>query len=239
MRSGADLLDNLPTETNTKSTANAALDGADRAHALRDPDVCLMLRVQADEPGAFELLVQRYQRHLVGILTHLVGQVDEAEDLAQEVFLRVYRARKRYCPRSKFSTWLFTIANNLALNSLRSRWRKLAVPLDDAAGPAARERLMPDPKAGPVQRVQKRELAEQIHAALDTLGKSQRRAFVLNKFEDHSYAETAEAMGLSVKAVKSLLSRARGKLREALGGYVDSGDEADDPGPAVSEGLAA
>ena len=91
--------------------------------ALRDPDVRLMHRVRDDEPGAFQELVELYQQRLLSVLTHLVGRSEEAEDLAQEVFLRVYRARKKYHARSKFSTWLFTIANNLALNALRSRQR--------------------------------------------------------------------------------------------------------------------
>src|SRR5215470_7075993 len=97
--------------------------------SLKDPDVRLMLRVRDDQPGAFEELVERFQHRLVGVMHHLVGNADEAEDLAQEVFLRVYRARKKYRPRSKFSTWLFTIANNLALNTLRARQRKPVVPL--------------------------------------------------------------------------------------------------------------
>src|ERR1043166_3730753 len=98
--------------------------------ALRDPDVALMLRVRADKDGAFEELVERYQHRLVALMCHTLGSSAEAEDLAQEVFLRVYRARKKYRPRSKFSTWLFTIANNLALNALRTRQRRPVVPLD-------------------------------------------------------------------------------------------------------------
>ena len=99
--------------------------------SLRDADVRLMLRVRADEPGAFEELVVRFQHRLVGVMNHLVGHAEEAEDLAQEVFLRVYRARKSYHPRCKFTTWLFTIANNLALNALRSRQRKPVQPLPE------------------------------------------------------------------------------------------------------------
>src|SRR5438552_2322353 len=106
-------------------------DGTTSAQmALRDPDVRLMLRVRdADDAAAFGELVDRSRHRLVGILHHLLGNPEEAEDLAQEVFLRVYRTRKRYRPRAKFSTWLFTIANNLALNALRSRQRKPTVPL--------------------------------------------------------------------------------------------------------------
>jgi RNA polymerase sigma-70 factor (ECF subfamily) len=192
--------------------------------ALRDPDIRLMLRVRGDERGAFEELVERYQHRLVGIMNHLVGNAEEAEDLAQEVFLRVYRARKKYRPRSKFSTWLFTIANNLALNSLRARQRKPALPLaardSGPLGPRPQEQIVHDPGTGPVQKVQKRELAEVIRQALDGLNERQRMAVVLNKFEDMNYAEIAEVMGLTTKAVKSLLSRARMNLRSALSGYV-------------------
>jgi RNA polymerase sigma-70 factor (ECF subfamily) len=192
--------------------------------ALRDPDIRLMLQVRGDDPGAFEELVGRYQHRLVAVMLHLVGNAEEAEDLAQEVFLRVFRARKKYRPRSKFSTWLFTIANNLALNSLRSRGRKPVVPLNTRdsgpLGPRPQEHLVHDPGTGPVQRVQKDELAERIRAALDTLNERQKMAVVLNKFEEMNYAEIAEVMNLTTKAVKSLLSRARANLRAALSGYV-------------------
>src|SRR5437763_14170027 len=104
--------------------------------ALRDPDIRLMLRVRDDDPAAFGELVNAYQHRLVGIMHHLVGNAEEAEDLAQEVFLRVYRNRKKYSPQAKFSTWLFTIANNLALHALRNRGRKPVVPLNPSeSGP--------------------------------------------------------------------------------------------------------
>jgi RNA polymerase sigma-70 factor (ECF subfamily) len=192
--------------------------------ALRDPDIRLMLRVRDDDVTAFEELVELYQHRLVAVMAHLVGNKEEAEDLAQEVFLRVYKARKKYRPRSKFSTWLFTIANNLALNSLRSRQRKPVVPLppQDSGPLGARpaEQLVPDRGSGPMQRIQKKELAAVIRQALDGLNERQRMAVVLNKFEDMNYAEIAEVMGLTTKAVKSLLSRARVNLRTALVGYV-------------------
>ena len=192
--------------------------------ALRDPDIRLMLRVRDDEPGAFEELVEQYQHRLVAVMNHLVGHPHEAEDLAQEAFLRVYRSRKKYRPRSKFSTWLFTIANNLALNTLRARQRKPVVPLpaqdSGPLGPRPAEQLVPDHGTGPVQRVQNQELCQVIRRALDGLNDRQRMAVVLNKFEDMGYAEIAEVMGLTPKAVKSLLSRARDNLRAALAGYI-------------------
>ena len=101
--------------------SQVALDALERQLKARDPDVRLMLQVRDDVPGAFEVLVQRYQDRLVGILFHLVGNREEAEDLSQDTFLRIYKARKGYRPRAKFSTWLFTIANNLALNHLRGK----------------------------------------------------------------------------------------------------------------------
>ena len=99
----------------------------------RDPDIRLMLQVRDDVSGAFEVLVNRYQHRLLGVMVHLVGRVEEAEDLTQEVFLRIYRARKGYRPRAKFSTWLFTIANNLALNHLRGKGRNPTVALSSGS----------------------------------------------------------------------------------------------------------
>jgi RNA polymerase sigma-70 factor (ECF subfamily) len=193
--------------------------------ALRDPDVRLMLRVRdADDADAFGELVERYQHRLVGVLHHLLGHADEAEDLAQEVFLRVFRTRKRYHPRAKFSTWLFTIANNLALNALRSRQRKPVVPLpaqeSGPLGPRPEEQLVADAAPPPGHRLQQQELAAVIRQALEGLNERQRMAVVLNKFEDMNYAEIAEVMGLSAKAVKSLLSRARCRLRDTLIAYL-------------------
>jgi RNA polymerase sigma-70 factor (ECF subfamily) len=208
--------------------------------ALRDPDVRLMLRVRDDEPGAFEELVDHYQRRLVAVLYHLVGNEAEAEDLAQEAFLRVYRNRKKYRARSKFSTWLFTIANNLALNALRSRQRKPVVPLNvrdsGPLGPRPAEQLAQDRESQPVQHMQKQELAALVRQALEGLNERQKMAVVLNKFEDMNYAEIAEVMNLTTKAVKSLLSRARMNLRIALEGYIymdgapPAAEESDDEG---------
>jgi RNA polymerase sigma-70 factor, ECF subfamily len=185
--------------------------------ALRDPDIRLMLRVRADDQLAFSELVQKFQHRLVGVMHHLVGQHQEAEDLAQEVFLRVYRHRKQYSPKAKFSTWLFHIANNLALNAIRDRQRRKAQHLN-----VQESSLMPANKGpAPQQQLNQTELAGVIRAAMDELNERQRMAVVLNKFEDMSYEDIATVMGLSMKAVKSLLSRARGKLRERLQPYID------------------
>jgi RNA polymerase sigma-70 factor (ECF subfamily) len=192
--------------------------------ALRDPDIRLMLRVRDDDAQAFAELVELYHARLVTVMHHLVGDNEEAEDLAQEVFLRVYRGRKKYHPKAKFSTWLYTIANNLALNILRARQRRGTVPLNvrdsGPLGPRPAEQLVLDRAEPPHQRIQQQELAAVVRQALDTLNERQRIAVVLNKFEDMNYAEIAEVMSLTTKAVKSLLSRARDNLRIALQDYI-------------------
>lgn len=193
----------------------------------RDPDVRLMLQVRDDVQGAFETLVERYQHRLLGVLAHLVGNVEEAEDLTQDVFLRVFRARKGYRPRARFSTWLFTIANNLALNHLRGKGRSPTVPLDgpdtsSTATGAARGRAVAR-EGTPSTQLRQVELSEVVRDALSTLGEDQKMAVLLNKFEDMSYAEIAEVMGRSEVAVKSLLARARNHLREQLEPYLQTG----------------
>ena len=204
--------------------------------ALRDPDIRLMLRVRDDDSTAFADLVERFQHRLVAVMHHLIGNADEAEDLAQEVFLRVYRTRKKYTPKAKFSTWIFTIANNLALNALRDRKRRPVLPLEvfdsGPLGPRPTEAAAASRDAPPAHNLQQQELAGVIRLALDDLNERQRVAIVLNKFEDMNYADIADVMGLTTKAVKSLLSRARAKLREALQGYIYMDSEP----PASPEG---
>jgi RNA polymerase sigma-70 factor (ECF subfamily) len=196
----------------------------------RDPDVRLMLQVRNEMPGAFEALVERYQNRLVGILFLLVGNQDEAEDLAQEVFLRIFKARRGYRPTAKFSTWLFTIANNLAFNQKRSKTRKPVVPLKAEDGLASG--AMPAATGGhtlyardgtPSAQMRKVELSDVVREALDVLGEDQKMAVLLNKYEEMSYAEIAGIMGRSESAVKSLLARARNELRDRLTPYLTTG----------------
>jgi RNA polymerase sigma-70 factor (ECF subfamily) len=191
--------------------------------ALRDPNIRLMLRVRDDDAAAFADLVELYHPRLVTVMRNLVGSNEEAEDLAQEVFLRVYRVRKNYHPKAKLSTWLYTIAYNLALKVLRTRQRRPTVPLNTRdsgpLGPRPAEQLVLDRADPPHVRMEQKELAEIVQQALEGLNERQRIAVVLNKFEDMSYLEIAEVMGLTMKAVKSLLSRARDNLRSALQGY--------------------
>ena len=215
----------LVTEGMASAEMHVPLTGESSTQlALRDPDIRLMLRVRDDDSQAFAELVELYHHRLVTVMHHLVGNNEEAEDLAQEVFLRVYRGRKKYHPKAKFSTWLFTIANNLALNVLRTRQRRPTIPLNvrdsGPLGPRPAEQLVLDRDDQPQDRIQKQELTTIVQQALDTLNERQRIAVVLNKFEDMNYAEIAEVMGLTTKAVKSLLSRARDNLRVALQDYI-------------------
>jgi len=196
--------------------------------AARDPDVRLMLEVGKDTPGAFEALVQRYQDRLVGILYHLVGNLQEAEDLSQDVFLRIYKARKGYRPRARFSTWLFAIAHNLALNHLRGKGRKPTVPISGGRGTDSQAmapivQQLASREGSASSQMRKVELTDVIRQALEVLGEDQKMAVLLSKFEEMSYAEIAEVMGRSPAAVKSLLARARNQLREQLEPYLASG----------------
>jgi RNA polymerase sigma-70 factor, ECF subfamily len=195
---------------------------------LRDPDVRLMLRVRDGDDAAFNEIVVAYQTRLIGVLRHLVHDQSAAEDLAQEVFLRIYRARRGYEPTAKFSTWLFRIANNLALNRRRDagRRKEFQVAADESGplGPRPVEQMLADKSAlMPTRQLDKSELQAMVQAAMETLGERQRMALVLHRFEEMSYADVADTLDLSIPAVKSLLSRARESLREKLEPYLLQG----------------
>ena len=151
-----------------------------------------------------------------------------AEDLAQEVFLRVYRSREEYVPGAKFATWLFTIANNVASNALRDRSRRPEVTLAGSeSGPLGARPLdrlvQASSSAMPTRQIDKAELRDIVRMALESLSERQRLAVLLNKFEGMSYADIAAAMELSPQAIKSLLSRARENLRQMLEPYFENG----------------
>jgi len=192
---------------------------------LSDPDVQLMLRVREGDEVAFAELVESYQDRVVSIFRNILRSQDAAEDLAQETFMRVYRARHGYQPTAKFSTWLFRIANNLASNALRSKKRRKEVQFGSGdTGPVSTrppEKNVAEKSAlMPARQLDKNELAEMIQEAMENLNDRQRMALLLNKFEEMSYGDIAEILELSPSAIKSLLSRARENLREYLENYV-------------------
>jgi RNA polymerase sigma-70 factor, ECF subfamily len=198
-----------------------------RRYAL-DPDVRLMLEVRNDNAAAFEELVARYQGRLLTVLRHLVGNREQAEDLTQEVFLRVYRARKTYEAGAKFATWLFSIANHAALNSLRDKSRRHEITLQaHDSGPLGARPLdrMLQASSGqiPSRQLDKAEVRDIVRMSIESLNERQRMAVLLSKFEGMSYAEIAQVMEITPQALKSLLSRARENLREVLQPYFDHG----------------
>src|SRR5262249_34188152 len=195
---------------------------------LRDPDVGLMLRAKAGDDAAFSQLVANYQDRLVGALAHRLHRRARAQELGQEVFLRIYRSRHGYEPTARFSTWMFQIANNLARNLRRDngRRREVAMTTDDSnlSGPRPGPASVAD-KSGlmPTRLSEKSETCSIVQEALSSLTESQRMAVLLHKFDEMSYTDIAAALDLTPSAVKSLLSRARESLREKLEPYVQRG----------------
>jgi RNA polymerase sigma-70 factor (ECF subfamily) len=195
-----------------------------RQSALRDPDVRLMLRVKRGDAGAFATLLDRHSRNVCQQLYLMVGSREDAEDLTQEVFLRVFRHRKHYAAKAKFVTWLYHIVRNVGRNALRDRRRRptlslLAAPvespeMDGLDAVLADHRIEP-----PNEPLERFELRGVLRSALLTLGRRQRQALELQQFQDRSYAEIADHLCLTPQAAKSLLYRARLQLRDALAPY--------------------
>lgn len=196
--------------------------------AAADPSTALMLRVRDGDAQAFEELVALWQDRLVTLFRHHTGDHAIAEDLAQEVFLRVYRARASYKPTAKFTTWIHTIANNVSsdLRQRAYRRKERGVPQNVSASTSAMglEHLAVAASGmRPARQADRSELRDVVQEAIASLADNQRMAVLLAKFEHCSYEEIAQAMGLSVPAVKSLLFRARDQLREKLGPYEREG----------------
>jgi RNA polymerase sigma-70 factor (ECF subfamily) len=182
-----------------------------------------MLDVKSGDAGSFELLLQKYRIPVVNFLYRMVRDRASAEDLAQEVFLRVYRARKGYVARAKFTTWLFRIATNLALNAVRDgRYHQLEVSLDQPAGGGASNETdapmldVADRKPGIEQQLVDRERVAVIRRAINKLPEKQRAAVLLHKYHELDYDEIAKILECSESALKSLLFRAYETLRIEL-----------------------
>jgi RNA polymerase sigma-70 factor (ECF subfamily) len=178
-----------------------------------------MMRARRGDVVAFAELVERFWGPVVGRFVRQLGDRQEAEDLAQDTFLRLYRARRRYRPRAKFSTWLFHVAANVARNAIRSRRRRPCHPHSRLCGPqpddAFSQRYLPDRGDDPARPLERAELAGQVRGALAELAGRQRLALEL-QCEDRSYQEIARRLDLTPEATKSLLYRARQQLKERL-----------------------
>lgn len=192
-----------------------------------DPDAALMLRVKQGDGDAFAQLADKYKQPVVNLVYRMLRDATEAEDVAQAVFIQVYKSAHRYQVASKFSTWLFTIARNLCLNEIRRRSRHPAESID-----APHPELEDQPaqqyedksNVGAGERLLAGELEAKIQEALNSLPENQRTAILLCRQEDLSYEEISKIIGCSVSATKSLIFRGRETLKERLKPYLRSGE---------------
>jgi len=198
---------------------NPPLAGA--AAGFTDAEV--MLQVKAGDESAFEYLVQKYRRPMVGFMYRMSHNAAAAEDLAQEVFLRVYRSRTSYEASAKFTTWLYRIATNLAVNHARDtrneRPDKMA-SLDEPDEETGTTMDVADSSLTVEQNILRRERMAAIRAKVQGLPERQRTAVLMHKYQQMDYKQIAEVLKLSESATKSLLFRAYETLREQLKEFV-------------------
>lgn len=187
-----------------------------------DPDVRLMLRVRQEDGDAFNALVAGYYERVLAVIQHLMGSSRQAEDLTQEVFLRVYRARSSYQPNSKFSTWLFVIVNNVVRNARRSLARRCEVNIPQEITPWSHPFESRSCGETPDVSLLRQETRHAIRKAIDGLNSRQRTAMMLYHYKGMSYAEIATQMDTSLLAAKALLHRARVALRDSLDSFVNA-----------------
>lgn len=198
-------------------------DGDAQKEQANEIDVALMRRVQEEDILAFEELVQIHQFSVIAIVAKMLGNPSDAEDIAQQVFLRVWKSAKRYEPRARFTTWLFTITRNLVFNEMRRRQRKPTVSMQEHEETTFRvveDRTGTSPDAELLHA----EMEAAVNRAIEELPEKQRLAVVLRRYEEMPYEEIASVLSMSVPAVKSLLFRARTQLKHALQQYLKSDD---------------
>jgi len=181
--------------------------------------VRLMSLVGAGDTQAFERLVEKYQSLVMGTVARMLGDNSEVEDVAQQVFVRVWKSARRYVPRAKFTTWLLKITRNLVFNEMRRRKRHAATPLQSEVE-GEEIQLKDEQGQTPDASFLESELQGAIEAAIAQLPETQRMAVVLRRYEELSYEQIADVLDQSVPAVKSLLFRARTELRERLRIYL-------------------
>jgi RNA polymerase sigma-70 factor (ECF subfamily) len=195
------------------SLALSVLNPSMSSSATPEPEIEWMARIRDGDMEAFRCLVEAHQARVVGTISKMLGSDAEAEDLAQQVFIRIWKSAPRYRPTAKFTTWLFRITRNLVFNELR-RKRHFVDQADEMPEPAERRDQEPD------KVLMEGELQSAIQNAIDQLPESQRLAIILRRYEGMAYEEIAAVMGTTVPAVKSILFRARAELRERLEKYL-------------------
>lgn len=196
-------------------TLDAEESGSNEHH------VGLMMRVKEGDADAFRQLVEIHQSAVIGTVAKMLGDAGEAEDIAQQVFVRIWKSARRYEPRAKFTTWMFTITRNLVFNEVRRRQRKPTVSVEERE---EKSHLIVEDRSAerPDDEVLQGELERAVDEAIKSLPEKQRLAVVLRRYEEMPYEEIGRVLEISVPAVKSLLFRARTQLKERLRRYLDA-----------------
>lgn len=190
------------------------------SEADNDLDVALMLKTGQGDTRAFTELIQRHKDSVVGTIGKMLGGHGDIEDLAQQVFIRVWKSAPNYEPQAKFTTWLFTITKNLVFNETRRLSKKKTVSHDEISDQYGLE-IMDDSTPSPEEHYLHEELQSAVDKALESLPEKSRLAIILRRYEDMSYEEIAATLKVSVPALKSILFRARNQLKEILAPYLE------------------
>jgi RNA polymerase sigma-70 factor (ECF subfamily) len=186
---------------------------------MNEPEAQIMADVAKGDLAAFRTIVELHHKPLISFIARFTGDRDSAEDVAQEVFLRVFKAAKDYKPQAKFRTWLFTIATNLCLNELRDN--KNSPKLVDVSDLHEQEYpVIASAAFSPQKAAENAELSSAVRKAIQNLPENQRIAILLRQYNDFSYNEISKIMGLSTSAVESLIQRARQSLKKSLSTYL-------------------
>ena len=204
-----------PATTHDQAPQSAAGDASD------EESVRLMLRVKHGDVPAFEQLVELHQRVVIGAVTRMLGNIEDAHDIAQQVFLRVWKSAPRYEPSAKFTTWLFTIMRNLVFNETRRRSRRKEVPLEAESEDEPPKQYAVSAAPASDVLAQQAELETALDRAIQALPEKQRLAVVMRRYQDAPYEDICSVLKMSLPAVKSLLFRARTELRKSLAAYLD------------------
>ena len=188
--------------------------------AANQRNIELMMLVKGGDQNAFQQLVELHQNMVIGTVAKMLGNNSEAEDIAQQVFVRLWKSAPRYEVKAKFTTFLFTITRNLVFNETRRKQRRKEHSLDEQQENSFTE--MPDQSSStPGDNLLKAELRSKVDQAIASLPEKQRIAVILRRYENMPYEQIADVLELSVSAVKSQLFRARGRLKELLEDYLN------------------
>jgi RNA polymerase sigma-70 factor (ECF subfamily) len=185
-----------------------------------EEDLALMAKVARGDEDAFAKIVAKHQHAVLGTVAKMTNQSSDTEDIAQQVFIRLWKSAERYQPTAKFTTFLFTITRNLVFNATRKKSGKNEYSFDALEGKWRQSIEDKSSDSRPDKLIEQTELRQIIDQAISSLPEKQRLAVVLRRYEKMPYEEIAETLGISVPAVKSQLFRARTALRESLGRYL-------------------